>query len=175
MLRNFLAELARMPDTLARQAQAAAPREVSGTLHTLKGLAATLGADGLWQVAANAERALAADPSPAEAARQARSASDAIAAVAAPLARLLAALQAEAASTVPEPPLAPAAWHRALGELAVLLENSDMRATDLMATLQQQDGRGLGPELQALDDAVGALDFERALPLCRDLLARTRP
>ncbi len=177
MLRNFLAELARMPDTLARQV--AAPREVSGTLHTLKGLAATLGADGLWQIASDAERALAADPSPAGAARQARRTSDAIAAAATPLARLLAALQAEAASTVPPAPpaprLAPAAWHRALGELAVLLENSDMRATDLMATLRQQAGRRLGPALQALDDAVGALDFERALRLCRELRARTRP
>jgi HPt (histidine-containing phosphotransfer) domain-containing protein len=166
-----------MPDTLARQV--AAPREVSGTLHTLKGLAATLGADGLWQIASDAERALAADPSPARAARQARRTSDAIAAAATPLARLLAALQAEAASTVPPAPpaprLAPAAWHRALGELAVLLENSDMRATDLMATLRQQAGRRLGPALQALDDAVGALDFERALRLCRELRARTRP
>ena len=62
-----------------------------------------------------------------------------------------------------------------LAELAGLLDNFDMPATELVGSLQGQAGPALGPQLQALDDAVGALDFDRAVPLCRQLLDETRP
>ena len=53
-------------------------------------------------------------------------------------------------------------------ELIQLLENSDMRATEVMAALQQQ--WGMGPKLRELDEAVSGLDFERALGLGKALL-----
>ena len=59
-------------------------------------------------------------------------------------------------------------------ELIQLLENSDMRATEVMATLQQQWGTDTsGPALRELDEAVCGLDFERALGLGRALLQET--
>jgi hypothetical protein len=61
----------------------------------------------------------------------------------------------------------------ALTELAQLLENFDMRATELVGGLRTQAGPDLEEPLQALATAVGALDFERATPLCREILAAT--
>jgi hypothetical protein len=61
-----------------------------------------------------------------------------------------------------------------LTELAGLLQDFDMRATEVVSQLRGQAGTALGPQLQALDDAVGALDFERAAPLCQELLAQTQ-
>ena len=55
----------------------------------------------------------------------------------------------------------------ALQELAVLLENSDMRATDLMPRLLPPAGTAPGEHWRALDEAMASLEFERALPLCR--------
>jgi hypothetical protein len=75
-----------------------------------------------------------------------------------------------AASTGPDP----AALHAALTDLAALLANFDMRATEVVNQLRGSSGSTLGPQLQALDDAVGALDFERAAPLCQQLLALTQ-
>jgi hypothetical protein len=100
------------------------------------------------------------------------------------LARLQAAeaADAEQATAMAEAPGAAAsqrldtvALHAALTELAGLLANFDMRATDLVSSLRQQAGPTHRLQLQALDDAVGALDFERAAPLCQELLAETRP
>ena len=50
-----------------------------------------------------------------------------------------------------------------------------MRATELTPALRQRAGATLGPRLAALDDAVAALDFDRAAPLCRQLLQETQP
>ena len=48
-----------------------------------------------------------------------------------------------------------------------------MAATDAMETLQQRFGEALGERLQAMDDAIHALDFERALQLCVQLIPQT--
>jgi len=90
--------------------------------------------------------------------------------------RLLSLLQALQADGSPPPTRArpatidPAGEVAALQELAALLENSDMRATEVMTQLLQQQGPDMGPDWRALDDAVAGLDFERALRLCRSLL-----
>jgi hypothetical protein len=67
------------------------------------------------------------------------------------------------------------ALQAALTELAQLLENFDMRATELVGSLRTQAAPDLEGPLQALARAVGALDFERAAPLCREILAATLP
>jgi hypothetical protein len=93
----------------------------------------------------------------------------------APLLALLQALQDEDSpargASVAGRGLEPADTVAALQELAVLLENSDMRATDLMPQLLPPAGTAPGEHWQALDEAVAGLEFERALPLCRELLA----
>jgi hypothetical protein len=92
-----------------------------------------------------------------------------------PLAALLAQLQLADApdASAPAPAANAAALHHALGELAGLLENFDMQATEAMLALRRHAGAALGARLDDLDDAVGALDFERAAPLCRQLAAET--
>jgi hypothetical protein len=95
-----------------------------------------------------------------------------------PLQALLQALQAHAGPVRAASGIATAAAEdntrgttAALQELAVLLENSDMRATDLMTRLLPRPGTAPGADWQALDEAVAGLEFDRALQLCRALLA----
>jgi hypothetical protein len=45
-----------------------------------------------------------------------------------------------------------------------------MKATDAMASLQRDFGASLGEPLGRLDEAVSALDFERAFQLCNELI-----
>jgi hypothetical protein len=62
-----------------------------------------------------------------------------------------------------------------LRRLALLLEHSDLAATDAMASLTRQFRPAPGTALQALDDAVARLEFDTALTLCQQLLAAQAP
>jgi hypothetical protein len=70
------------------------------------------------------------------------------------------------------PPLDRAALVQALRAMLPLLESSNMQALAAMAAVQAQFGVALGDDLAALDEAIGGLAFEQAVPLCQDLLAR---
>ncbi|MDP2005461.1 MAG: PAS-domain containing protein [Rubrivivax sp.] len=154
--------------------------DAARTLHTLKGLAATLGITALARAAAAAEQAVSAGPPAAGAMPACAAVGAALAAALPALANLAERLRAAATDTPPAA-AAPgaqedhAALHVRLEELAQLLAQSDMRATELAPTLRQQAGSRLGPLLDELDEAVGALDFDRAAPLCRQLLQETLP
>jgi hypothetical protein len=63
----------------------------------------------------------------------------------------------------------------ALQALAAQLRQADMAATDAMDTLLRQFGGALGTRLAPLDEAIGRLDFERALQLCLDLIGDPAP
>ena len=180
-------------------------------LHTLKGLAATLGATALAAVASRGEKELsaprptttssaprgglssAAKPdllksaprpaggagAPAEASAVVRSAVDAIRAAGPGLAALLQALHAaQAPGSAPNcapgtASAAPPDTRAALAPLRALagqLHNADMAATDTFVAIQQRFGAPLAEPLQAIDDAIGALDFERALRHCNVLI-----
>jgi CheY-like chemotaxis protein len=176
MLRTFVHDLARMPAQLKARLEAGDTEAAARLLHTLKGLAATVGAAALAAAAESAQRAIAMAATPAAARAAAGPADVAMRQAAAPLLALLQALQdhndgptrsASAADRAPKP----ADTVAALQELAALLENSDMRATDLMPRLLPPPGSAPGGHWQALDEAVAGLEFERALPLCRELLA----
>ena len=176
MLRNALPEFEALPARLAEQLASGALQDAGRTLHTFKGVAATLGVAGLAAQAGAAEKALTEGTTDAvlqgtQAVAALQSALPALHGLSAELTRLLAA-------EVPTPPagaasrrLDPAPLHAALAELAGLLDSFDMRATELVGKLRGHAGPELGPQLQALDDAIGALDFERAGPLCQQLLA----
>ncbi|MBL8350200.1 MAG: PAS-domain containing protein [Burkholderiaceae bacterium] len=172
MLRNFVAELEALPRTLSQQLQSGAPAEAARSMHMLKGLAATLGLRGLSALASAAETPLAEG---ADAPGPVGEVVAAIGAALGPLAALLAQLQPVPASGVaPAASADPALLHRGLTELATLLENSDMLATERMLALKQQAGGATAAAWAELDDAVGRLDFERAVPLCRHLIMETR-
>jgi CheY-like chemotaxis protein len=137
--------------------RAAAARE----MHTLKGLAATLGAMALAQQAAEVEATFKADGAAAndDAERLARldSELDAGAAV------------LSAAADVLDPPGAtggaPADKERMLehlDELDGLLAGQNMRALDVFVTLKREAGDTLAESLAALDEALFKLDFAAA-------------
>ena len=176
MLARFVTDLASWPAQLqtdmAQGGQAAAARQ----LHTLKGVAGTLGADALAALAGQAERHVSAGASATESRGAIASVVDAISAVAPGLRALLRALQSHddqagqtAAATVAVAD--PAALREGLLTLADLLRNSDMAALESMAGLQRQYPRALDGRLVQLDELVAGLDFVPALACCDELLA----
>ena len=174
MLRRFVDDLAAWPAewqglTARGDAEAAAR-----ALHTVKGVAATLGMDGLAAHAAQGEQQLAApDPAPLVGPVMAR-AGQAIDAARPALADLLQALQAATAGQPAAAAAGPAdrrAMQLGLRQLADLLRNADMAALDTMPGLQGRFTGALGERFQALDETVAGLDFDAALGHCRHLLA----
>ena len=178
VLRTFVKDLATMPEQLQAHAAQGQAQPASRLLHTLKGLAATLGAIALSAEAARGEKQLAGAAAPVEAADVAERACAAIATAGPGLAALLAALQAVQAAgagpgavpgTAPATTLDTHALQTLLRAMAGQLRNADMAATDAMAELQRQFGAALGEQLRPMDEAIDALDFERALSLCNAL------
>ena len=176
LLRNFVRDLAGMPELLAACLASQDTESAARLLHTLKGLAATLGVPTLADAAGQAERVMAARPAATERQRVAATISQSITDAIAPLTTLQSAIQTTLQSDAGRPCTATpgdadAAAAASMRELIQLLENSDMRATEVMATLQQQWGTDTsGPALRELDEAVCGLDFERALGLGKALL-----
>ena len=182
MLHTTLPEFATLAQALQQPLADAGVAEAARSLHTLKGLAATLGITALAQTAAEAEKTLAAGPPAAQAMPACALVGAALAAALPALADLTERLRDGerpsdaatcAADLMPDRPYDPAALHQRLTELAALLEQSDMRATELTPTLRPQASGRLSPLWDQLDSAVGALDFEGAASLCRQLLQET--
>jgi CheY-like chemotaxis protein/HPt (histidine-containing phosphotransfer) domain-containing protein len=171
MLRTFVGDLAAMPAQLRALAAQNEVVPASRLVHTLRGLAATLGATALASEAALAEKQLTAVSAAAEASAIVARVCDAIAAAGHGLSGLLQALQEAQAPQPDVPPVLDIqALLTALRAMATHLENADMSATDAMSQLQRQFGGSLGGQLHSLDEAIGMLDFERALRLCNELI-----
>jgi two-component system, sensor histidine kinase and response regulator len=176
MLRTFVKDMGAMPAQLQARLAEGEFVPASHLLHTLKGLAATLGASALAAEAAQGETRLAGGATAAEAADSVARACRALTEAEPGLVVLLQALQAAdaaPAATASAPAAAPDldGLHAELRSIAEQLRNADMAATDAMVALQHRFGVALGPLLQPLDEAIGELDFERALHLCSDLIA----
>ena len=177
MLQSFAQDLPAMVGQLQRAAAQADKPAAAQLMHTLKGLAATLGASALADAAATAEHQLRTGlpglAGLAEADTCRRCCEQLLQAMTqqqAGLAALLLALeQAQPATTAHGAAPSHEPDTQWLVELIALLENSDMRATELMARLQQSQPP-LPAHWQAIEAAVSALDFDRALQLCRPLL-----
>jgi HPt (histidine-containing phosphotransfer) domain-containing protein len=172
LLRTFVKDLHDMPGQLQKHVDQGESLLASRVLHTLKGLAATLGALALSAEAARGEQRLAAGAALDEAAAAAQQACAAIRVASPPLATLLQTLQ-EAHATAAA--LAPTATDRSplvplLRAMSEHLHNHDMAATDAMRELQRQFGAVLAEQLGPLDEAVNALDFGTALRLCESLI-----
>ena len=157
--------------------QRATPAAASRLLHTLKGLAATLGVRRL--AAAGGRRRARHWPRPPRPRRPGRDREPAVVAIERRPARALLASAAGPAGRRGRDRGAGAAGRprpvdtcAALRELAGLLENSDMRATDACADCGSDPAADAGRRWHALDDAVAGLDFERALRLCRPTARR---
>ena len=174
MLQRFVDDLAAWPaesQGLAAQGDAGA---AARALHSIRGVAATLGADDLAAIAARGEKQLGADDAAPLIGPVLALACQAIDAARPALAGLLQALQPAARRQPAEAAASPAdrqALQQGLGQLAVLLRNADMAALDAVAGLQGQFSGLLDERFQALDEAVAGLDFGPALGHCTQLLA----
>ena len=167
LLQNFIGELDALPAQLSASIAAGDAAAAARQMHTLKGLAATLGADALAAAAAQAERQLAdAQQSPAAVLS---AAGEAIARASKSLAALARAMAPPAAAHA-SPGVASASsagdLERGLQALAALLRSADMSATDAIENLQQRHAGPHAARLAALGDAIATLDFEHALQLC---------
>ena len=146
-------------------------------MHTLKGLAGTLGLQALATTAAKAEETLAApDTVEGKGEGKKRPVDDVLAAIAeARLALLPYTATPPAAPTpkpAPAPPQAapaPAEAHAGIVALLRLLDTGDMQALDLHLQLDAAQWPGTPAQWQALNDALQSLDFAGAAALCREV------
>ena len=174
MLQTFVKDLQAMPGQL----QDAKPDDARRVLHTLKGLAATLGATGLSSEAATAEKLMAVSPTPEQVVSTTRQACSAIALALPGLQVLLdTLLQEQASAAAADPgnaavPLDRPALVAALQAMAQLLQAQDMEAMTAMSHVQQQYGAALGDDLAALETAMADMEFDKALPLVYALLEK---
>ena len=144
---------------LQHEDRAAVARE----MHTLKGLAATLGATALARQAAELEATFKAPRSTSNEAATLVQLASGIAASDATFRAVADAL--DPAQPVPSLPLNKQRLLECLAELDALLLENNMRALDVFATLQREvgdAGEALADPLNALDEALLRLDFAAA-------------
>ena len=166
--RSFALEIPLHLESLEQLLQGGRLDDAARLMHTIKGVAAMLGADALAAAAAAAETQLRSGASAQLAALPARMSRELDHARAA-LLQLAALLGTGAAPAAPRNPTALVA---ALATLAPLLAGADMAATDVFADIQAVHEDTWGAELQPLADAMARLDFEAALSACDALLPR---
>jgi HPt (histidine-containing phosphotransfer) domain-containing protein len=194
-LRLFVSDLDALPVQLHAYQLAGDVLSAKRALHTLKGLAATLGAEALATVADQGETQLKGSAAntdlPAVVTRTNTTIALASPSLSALLQTLVASPSAPASTTsappIDTPPLDTAALAKTLDALADKLGNFDMDAIQLMDYLKQHFGPGLqafGPlgaqksqgaqTLDALEGAIDRLDFAQALRLCQTLTQLTK-
>ncbi len=180
LLRSFSEDLGGVAQQLRASIAQHRTGDAARALHTLKGLAGTLGALRLSAAAADSEKQLAAGATGSAALQAVARACEAIAVARPGLAALLQTLQSETgqalaagvgefarnASADRESQLA---LGQALQVLAGLLGESDLGALRAMDAVRSDFGAAFGAMLQPLDEATGALDFARAKQLCDEL------
>ena len=173
ILQSFVDDLPQVPGRVAAALAAGAEQELGRLLHTLKGLASTVGARHLAQVVAQLEARSQSELSVPEHASFLRTLQTAAEASQRSLAEALARF-AEAA----RPPagdgggaLKDPAFRADVRALAALLARDDMQALEAYAALRKAYANDLGTALDPLDQSMSALEFEVALACCQVLLA----
>jgi CheY-like chemotaxis protein len=182
-LGGFLKELSTIDAALAEPAIAGRMAATARELHTLKGVAATLGITRLASAAADGERRLNSDPTPGQAAAALGEVRTTIAALRTALESLCDTIDEKllsheerlservtASGTAPQDPADRVELLEALASLQHMLAESDMGAIEALASLRARFPHAAGPSLEALDQAVDDLDFDVAQRHCRDWL-----
>ena len=183
--RGFLQGLPHTHADLQARLSQAPDGALAAALHTLKGTAATVGAQALADAAAQAERAVKAALADGAATVPAvvpdwwPALTQALQATAEALPRVLAELvarglvppepQAEAASAGADAD--PARWRELLQRLHALLQASDMEALDLHDQLLADPAVAQDARWASLHQAMEAMDFEAAAAAAQALLA----
>ena len=177
LLATFVHDLHAMPDELNGYLDQGQVELSSRLIHSLKGLAATMGALPLAQAAVVAEQMRACAAGSADGIRATEHVCAAIHAALPGLNAVLSALQQSdhatlsTSATSAESPDSQT-LRAALQLLIQHLKNSDMSALHAMDEVQQRYGSVLGEPLNPLRAAIDNLDFASALPLCEALLSQ---
>jgi CheY-like chemotaxis protein len=154
MCRQFLADQADAPDRI-RQELATDRPAATRRAHTMKGLAASLGATDLGKVAAELEADLRSDDGLAQAQKSLDRLSQELGKILPVLQVLTTSLATTASQVKPQTALNRAQLAAGLEELAGLLANSDLRALECFEALTG----GIPPEFaRERDELRGALD-----------------
>jgi HPt (histidine-containing phosphotransfer) domain-containing protein len=158
LLRRFRAGQGGRTQELRAALQANDTQAAQRLAHTLKGVAGTLGAEGVQHAAAALEEALrdGAAPAPAEVLV------DALDAVLGPLLDALAQALPQETAVVPAHDAGPEALRRLSGDIAALLARSDIEARELILQNAPLLAAAYGMEFARLRDAVEVFDFESA-------------
>ena len=175
VLEAFAQEMVQVPEQLQTHLDAADPVQAARALHTLKGLAATVGARHLSAVAARLEhRAKEGDiAEPAAMVATLREAIDALALALVPVLQRYQQAQAPAGADQAASAASDVDRVRLQEDLQVLitmLKNSDMLAMDVHTRIQRSFGAVLGKDLAPLKQAMDMLDFAAAQAVCEQLL-----
>ena len=165
-----------MPQQLRSQLQGGDDAALGRELHTLKGVAATVGVTALAGLAGETEGQLSRGATTAEQTACVARVGAAIKAAVAPLTGLCDALdggEAGAAAPSIDAVLTPAETARLASLLRTvqsLLQASDLDATGAVQALRAQLPGAAGARLDALESAVESLEFETALSRCDEWL-----
>jgi HPt (histidine-containing phosphotransfer) domain-containing protein len=180
VLQSFLQDLARLPEQLDNCLASADLGGAARLLHTLKGLASTVGANPLAAVARKAELSVK-DAQTQQLSLDAKAltgelraamdrAQAAMQLLAQPLATASGKNHIDAAPTDSLTPSSQAANISTLRELQTLLKTSNMHAIDVYDQWQRSCSLTDSPELQRLRQAMLSFDFEQAAQACQLLL-----
>jgi signal transduction histidine kinase/HPt (histidine-containing phosphotransfer) domain-containing protein/ActR/RegA family two-component response regulator/HAMP domain-containing protein len=170
----FIREAELVPDQLAIQLTNERSADAVRTLHTLKGLAATVGAIQLAGVAAQLEIRVKTgieSAKHAEVVAQLRSTIEATVQSLAPMLKRF--------SPIPVSDIAPEMTtdqlHVDMTRLLELLKNSNMHALDVFEKIRLGQGKRPSDVLPPLAAAIGRLDFPAAVALCETYLTQSVP
>jgi signal transduction histidine kinase/CheY-like chemotaxis protein len=182
ILKSFANDLPQSPERLAVHLRSGDRSEATRSMHTLKGLAATVGARQLSQVAARIEAALKAKSAPDESrslVKELQQAVDQTVLVLQPLlqnygAHLAPPSLGEASRVVTSTRLNTDLFSRDILTLHSLLLQSDMLALKAYSQLCTKYATHLSQDRTALDAAMLKLDFAHAAVLCDQIIHRQK-
>jgi signal transduction histidine kinase/DNA-binding response OmpR family regulator len=173
ILEAFLRDSVLVPDQLATQLANAQRDDAVRTLHTLKGLAATVGATGLSSVAAQLESRAKSGfdlSDHGEVVSQLRIRVDTCAQALTPVLQRLAPDPAVQGS----PHMTDEQFHADMVILLELLKHSNMHALDVFDKIRLHRSEQWSEVIGPLGEAVGRLDFAAATKLCEAFLSQSK-
>jgi HPt (histidine-containing phosphotransfer) domain-containing protein len=173
MLASFIEGLSAKYDELADLLQTGKRQEAGRLMHTLKGLASTLGIQALYSLSARAEEQLTGPESSGqhrgmlrELKAQIESSERDVAYIALSLDQAMQATGVDAGPVRNAPNKTEASPKEALEELMTLLRGADMRAVDVYEHLRSRHAQSFVELFAALDKAMVDLDFDKAHAAC---------
>jgi PAS domain S-box-containing protein len=167
--RSFGLDLQRLAEEFAAPGLSSRTEDPGRLMHTLKGVAATLGATDLVRVAEEGERRLRSGTGQPRTAGFEQEVGRQIKRTAVALLDVAALLLPQATPAASDGARDPSALEAALKPLEGLLAVADMAATDMFANLLAEHEAVWQDELQPVGEAIAQLDFDMALRACSAL------